>query len=151
MSNDPWVRRALPSEAELAASVLIASRRAAVPAIPPPIHPDAEVLVWFREVVMPTHDVWVAGTGSTIVGVMVRSDGWIDHLYVAPDSTDRGIGSALVLRAKTESHGSLDLWTFASNMAAQRFYERHGFLEVGRTDGDNEEGEPDIRYRWSNS
>lgn len=28
------------------------------------------------------------------------------------------------------------------------FYERHGFVEVRRTPGDNEEGEPDILYRW---
>jgi ribosomal protein S18 acetylase RimI-like enzyme len=32
---------------------------------------------------------------------------------------------------------------------AQRFYERHGFVETRRTDGrDNEEGTPDILYVW---
>ena len=43
----------------------------------------------------------------------------------------------------------LELWTFQINATAQRFYERHGFVAVDRTDGSaNEEREPDIRYRW---
>jgi 8-oxo-dGTP pyrophosphatase MutT (NUDIX family) len=34
--------------------------------------------------------------------------------------------------------------------ALQRFYERHGFIEIERTDGSgNEEQAPDVRYRWS--
>lgn len=40
------------------------------------------------------------------------------------------------------------LWTIASNVAAQRFYERHGFVESVRTDGDNEERAADILYIW---
>lgn len=37
---------------------------------------------------------------------------------------------------------------FVSNTRARRFYERHGFVEIDGSDGDNEEGEPDIRFRW---
>ncbi len=33
--------------------------------------------------------------------------------------------------------------------ALHRFYEAHGFVEVDRTEGDNEEGQPDILYCWS--
>ena len=40
------------------------------------------------------------------------------------------------------------LWTFQSNHGARRFYERHGFVAVQHTDGDNEEGAPDVRYEW---
>ena len=43
----------------------------------------------------------------------------------------------------------LDLWAFRSNTGARRFYERHGFVAVAFTEGDNEEGEPDVRYHWS--
>ena len=32
---------------------------------------------------------------------------------------------------------------------AGRFYERHGFEAVEMTDGANEEGAPDVRYRWT--
>jgi len=52
--------------------------------------------------------------------------------------------------AKRERPQGLQLWTFASNAGAQRFYDRHGFVETRRTDGrDNEEGLPDILYVWS--
>jgi hypothetical protein len=41
------------------------------------------------------------------------------------------------------------LWTFQVNGPARRFYERHGFIAVERTDGHgNEEREPDIGYIW---
>jgi hypothetical protein len=40
-------------------------------------------------------------------------------------------------------------WTFESNVRAQRFYERQGFVAARRTDGrDNEEGAPDILFVW---
>ena len=45
----------------------------------------------------------------------------------------------------------LRLWTFESNLGAQRFYERHGFRPIERTAGDNEEGAPDILYVWGAS
>lgn len=41
------------------------------------------------------------------------------------------------------------LWTFQVNESAQRFYERHGFIAVERTNGlRNDEREPDVRYLW---
>jgi ribosomal protein S18 acetylase RimI-like enzyme len=74
---------------------------------------------------------------------------WIAQLYVDPDLTDRGIGTELITVAKRERPQGLRLWTFVSNEAAQRFYRRHGFREVRRTDGGgNEEGAPDIQYEW---
>jgi len=52
--------------------------------------------------------------------------------------------------AKRERPHGLWLWTFVSNEGAQRFYERHGFAEVERTDGRaNEERAPDVLYAWS--
>ena len=63
--------------------------------------------------------------------------------------TGLGIGSQLVDLAKRVRPDGLQLWTFASNMGAQRFYERHGFVAVRRTDGrENEERAPDILYVW---
>ena len=53
----------------------------------------------------------------------------------------------LLAVAKRERPDGLRLWTFASNTGAQRFYERHGFVAVRRTDGrDNEERAPDVLY-----
>jgi GNAT superfamily N-acetyltransferase len=68
---------------------------------------------------------------------------------VEPSRTGRGIGAGLVNVAKRQRPAGLRLWTFASNTGAKRFYERHGFAEIDRTDGwDNEEGAPDILYGW---
>ena len=65
----------------------------------------------------------------------------------SPDLTGRGIGADLLAVAKRERPDGLRLWTFASNTGAQRFYERHGFVAVRRTDGrDNEERAPDVLY-----
>jgi GNAT superfamily N-acetyltransferase len=142
------IRRAERSEAAAAAAVLLRARHAAVPSIPPLVHPDDEVTAWFAHRVMATSEVWVAEREGEIVGVMVLSGQHLDQLYVDPGCTSRGIGSALLDRAKTERPGRLELWTFQRNLGARRFYERHGFVEVDRTDGDNEEGEPDVKYRW---
>jgi len=63
--------------------------------------------------------------------------------------TGRGIGASLLTLAKERRPNGLRLWTFASNPGAQRFYERHGFVEADRTDGqENEERSPAILYRW---
>jgi GNAT superfamily N-acetyltransferase len=70
---------------------------------------------------------------------------------VDPPHTGHGLGSWLVEYAKAEHPGHLDLWTFQANAGARRFYERHGFVAVETTDGDNEEGAPDVRYCWSGS
>ena len=83
-----------------------------------------------------------------LVGLLVLDGDWVDQLYVEPALTGRGIGTKLLVLAKRERSGGLRLRTFASNLGAQRFYERHGFAEADRTDGDNEEGAPDILYVW---
>jgi GNAT superfamily N-acetyltransferase len=77
------------------------------------------------------------------------SNQWINQLYVDPRHTGRGLGSRLVEVAKSVYPEGLDLWTFAANTGARRFYERHGFVAIASTDGDNEERAPDIRYHWS--
>jgi hypothetical protein len=58
------------------------------------------------------------------------------------------IGSSLIAVAKRQRPGGLKLWTFEANSRARRFYERHGFVVTGGTDGGNEEGAPDVRYEW---
>ena len=74
---------------------------------------------------------------------------FVDQLYVEPGLTGRGIGSALLAVAKRERPQGLQLWAFQTNTGARRFYERHGFVEVRRTDGrDNEERAPDVLYAY---
>ena len=86
------------------------------------------------------------------MGILVLRGDWIDQLYVDPDLTGRGIGVGLLHLAKRERPHGLRLWTFVSNDGAKRFYERHGFREVKRTNGSrNEERAPDIQYVWGRS
>lgn len=133
----------------MVAAIWLRARLASVPFIPPPVHTDAEVRAWFREAVLQQQEVWVADADGEPVAVLVLDHGWIEQLYVEPTLTGHGIGGALLRVAKDRFPAGLELWTFESNGRARRFYERHGFLAVDRTPGDNEEGAPDIRYRWS--
>jgi GNAT superfamily N-acetyltransferase len=142
------IRTALPGDAAYLAALWLRSRAASAPSIPPTIHTDEEVHRWFEEVVIPTHEVWVAEGPDQLLALMVLDDEWIDQLYVDPASTRRGIGGALLDHAKTFRPRGLKLWTFESNLDARRFYERHGFVAVATTTGDNEEQAFDVLYQW---
>ena len=142
-------RRAGPADAFTLAELWLRARRAAIPLIPAPVHEDNDVRSWFRTVVIPTTATWMIDGAAGPLALIVLQPGWIDQLYVDPDLTGRGLGSTLVDLAKVTYPDGLDLWTFQANMGAWRFYERHGFLAVSETDGDNEEGAPDVRYYWS--
>jgi GNAT superfamily N-acetyltransferase len=142
--------RATEADARAAADLWLRARRAALGAIPAPVHSDDEVRAWFASHVVRDTDLWLAeDRAGTLLGILVLDGPWVDQLYVEPGRTGRGIGSALLELAKRERPEGLRLWTFASNTGAQRFYERHGLAEVRRTDGrDNEERAPDILYAW---
>ncbi len=144
----PTLRLAVGDEADAVADVWLRSRKASVPAIPAPVHRDAEVRRWFAEVVLPSRETWVAEADGIVALLVLDADG-VDQLYVDPAWTGRGLGSRLLDVAKQRRPAGLDLWTFQSNLGARRFYERHGFEAVEATDGDNEEGAPDVRYRWT--
>ena len=145
------IRRATAADAGPAAEVYIRARHHAVPAIPPMAHADEAVRHYWAEVLIPTNEVWVAeNDDGDVVAVMALEEDWLDQLYVAPGWTSRGIGAELLNVAKEQRPSGLQLWAFQSNVDAHRFYERHGFVEVERTDGsDNEERSPDVRYRWT--
>ena len=141
-------RRATESDARAAADLWLRAREAAVGTIPPPVHDDKDVRAWFASHVVWDTELWLAeDAGSKLAGILVLDGQWLDQLYVEPTMTGRGVGSKLVELAKRARPDGLRLWTFASNVGAQRFtaipppYERHGFVAIRRTDGrDNEEG-----------
>jgi GNAT superfamily N-acetyltransferase len=144
------VRRGTRADARAAADLWLRARRAAAGAIPPPVHDDDDVRGWFAGHVVPDTELWLAEDHtSMLVGILVIDGPWVDQLYVEPTMTGRGIGARLLTLAKDQRPDGLRLWTFASNAAAQRFYERHGFMATRRTEGDNEEGAPDILYEWA--
>lgn len=142
------IRPARHGEARDIAGLWLGSRAASTPAVPPPVHSDEEVGAWFVTVVLPTREVWVAELDGVLVALLVLDEDWIDQLYVAPGHTGRGLGTELLNVAKVQRPQHLRLWTFQANQRARRFYERHGFTATETTDGDNEEGAPDVLYEW---
>lgn len=142
------LRRATAADARAAADVWLRSFAAALPAVVRP-RTDEEVRDWFRHVVVPRCETWVAETAGEVVGVMVLEESELAQLYLAPDRRGRGIGDRFVTLAKERRPAGLSLWTFQANTPARRFYARHGFTADRWTDGSrNEEREPDVRYVW---
>ncbi|MEW2116739.1 GNAT family N-acetyltransferase [Streptomyces sp. NPDC005474] len=144
------LRRAAADDAGIAADVLLRSRAAALPTVTWP-RSDDEVRDYFRDVVVPHRETWVAEASpeSRILGVMVLAADEVSQLYLLPEWRGHGIGDLFVALAKERSPEGLTLWTFQVNKPAHRFYERHGFVAVEQTDGSgNEEREPDVRYAW---
>jgi GNAT superfamily N-acetyltransferase len=142
--------RADAKNAASAADVLLRSRKESIPAIPPSVHSDDGIRAYITDVAVPLREAWVA-VEHAVVGLLVLDDDFINQLYVDPDHQGRGVGAALLDRAKRQRPSGLQLWTFQSNANARRFYERHGFVAVEETDDDNEERAPDVRYVWGPS
>jgi GNAT superfamily N-acetyltransferase len=147
------LRRAGAADAAAAADVYIRARHAAAGtgAIPPMAHDEDDTRRYWRDALVPKVEVWLAEDAGDVVAVMALDGEWLDQLYVAPGRTSAGIGTALLDLAKERRPAGLRLWAFQSNTGARRFYERHGFVEIDSTDGDNEEHAPDVLYAWSPS
>lgn len=93
--------------------------------------------------------VYIAKNGPAIEGFISFGNGYLDCLYLTPESRNKGLGHRLLAQAKAESPKGLLLWVLAKNTGAVRFYNRESFCEVLRGDGqDNEEGLPDICMKW---
>ena len=145
------MRPATADDITACADLYLAARRAAVPDIPPLVHDEDSVHDWMSHLVRQPSETWLAENGGgDAVGLLVIGNVAVDQLYVDPEHTGRQIGSRLLGLAKLRRPDGLDLWVFQSNIRAIRFYERHGFVEVERTDGAaNEERAPDLRMAWN--
>jgi len=147
--DDLLIRPMEPHDTDEAADVWWASRHAEGSPLPPTIRPITEVRKWFAEILLPDAQTWIALDDGRIVAVLTLDGDELDQLYVVPEASGQGVGSALVDLAKDLRPGGLALWTFQSNLRAQAFYRQHGFAEVRRTDGqENEEKVPDVRMVW---
>lgn len=131
------------------AALATAARAAAVPMMPPPVHTADEDRAWIVRQLEGEREVWVAEADGELVGYVLLEPEWLHSLYVRPGLTGRGIGSVLLDLVKGLRPDGFALWVFVSNEGAQRFYRRHGLVEIRRTDGaDNEERSPDIEMAW---
>ncbi len=75
---------------------------------------------------------WFLQTGTFATAAYLRT------LAVVPDAQGRGIGAALLAAfeaATRDASGGWFLLASDSNEGAHRFYQRHGYAEVGRLPG----------------
>ena len=142
------LRPARPEDAPAVADVFLAAREAAMRYLPQ-LHTDEETRAWIERVVLPGDEVWLAEEDGRVLGFAALHADVLAHLYVAPDVHGKGIGSALLAKAKELRPAGFRLWVFQRNDAARGFYERRGLRLVELTDGaGNEEREPDALYEW---
>jgi GNAT superfamily N-acetyltransferase len=77
----------------------------------------------------------VAVIDGAIAGFATTSGAELSALHVDPDAWRRGIGSALIARARADlaAAGVVEahLWLLAGNQRAQQFYERDGWTSDG--------------------
>jgi len=110
-------------------------------------HPLHEQIDFLLTKVLPAHVVRVVEEDGGPVGFIASTAESVSQLYVRVDRIGRGIGSALLALAQAESAGHLWLYTFARNLRARAFYERHGFVDVGHGFEPNWQLE-DVRFEW---
>jgi GNAT superfamily N-acetyltransferase len=142
------IEKGRPEDAAAIAALFTASRRAAMPWLPE-LHSAEDVRGYVAGHVLERCEVLVTRDDRDVLGFLALDGDEVDHLYIRPDAQRRGLGSALLDAAKGRRPAGLELWAFQRNAPALAFYARHGFTELYRTDGrDNEEREPDVRLGW---
>ncbi len=143
MAGDVVLRPAAPPDADDIAEIMQASRHSH--AWMPVLHTPAEYRTFVREHVLARH-VAVATIAQTAIGFIAREGEWIEHLYIRPQWTGRGVGGRL-LDHVAGGMPVARLYCFQANDGARRFYEKRGFTAEAYGDGSaNEEKLPDILY-----
>jgi len=154
---DVAVRVAQPHESDACVAVFHAAWRG-MAFVPQDLHSDAEDRQWMNDVFarqlvlvaeIRAARADVVETTGKIVGLLSMGAGTVHNLYIQPGYQGQGIGHQLLETAKTCSGGQLKLWVFEPNVGAIRFYERHGFVTLRKTDGQgNVEKVPDRLMTW---
>lgn len=115
----------------------------------PPVRTRDERRGYVRDVLLVQQEVWVAEVDGRVVGFAALTSDQLGQFYVHPDAQGRGVGSALLAKAKERRPDGFTFWVFQENERARRFYEARGCRVVELTDGSgNEEQTPDARYEW---
>jgi putative acetyltransferase len=142
----PVIRPATSDDAPEIVRIFRDSRAEAMPWLPV-LHTPEEDEAWFRGSLAGESYVFVEE--SRILGYAVLQEDELHDLYVAPDAQGRGVGSALFERVREARPDGFRIWVFRDNVRARRFYEARGCRLIDATDGDNEEGLPDVHYEWT--
>lgn len=85
----------------------------------------------------PDGNLWVATVAGEIVGFAAATKeadkNWLSKLYVLQDFQSKGVGSQLLQAALDWLGNERPVWLSAAeyDVNAKKFYEQHGFKEVG--------------------
>ncbi len=143
------LRRATRADAALIARIHLEARHGAGDRFPPAVHDDSDLEPHLLHDVLPVAEAWIAERDGEPAGILVLEGDLLDQLYVTPSAQGLGVGTALLDHAKARRPEGLRLWVFVSNEPARAFYARHGFVQIGGSDGEaNEEGAPDLLLAW---
>lgn len=143
------LRRYTPGDLEPTVYLWHTSKRAAYPYIAvQQRYTLAEDTAYFRDVVTVQCVVWLAEVAGRLAGLIALQEDFIDQLYVAVEQQRRGVGTALLQKAREHSPAGLRLYTFQKNLSARAFYEKHGFQAVRYGVSPAPEHEPDVEYHW---
>lgn len=111
----------------------------------PRLHTTENITNHYRDTVFVERIATVAD--GEVLGLLALDGGTDEITALFVKLRGRGIGTTLLQAAKT-GRDQLSMWMFQANMGARRFYARHGFAELERSDGENDEALPDIRLGW---
>jgi putative acetyltransferase len=103
---------------------------------------------YFRDHVLRENRIFVVESDKRPVAFMAMKREFIDQLYVHPDYQNRGIGKALLDRARQLSPEHIWLYTLQININARVFYEKNGFIAEKFGISPPPESEPDVEYHW---
>ena len=130
------VRTASPFDAELAASIYVASSNVAFAAYQEPMQLTSHRIErWEADLARPGHHWWLAELGSVPIGLagirpsrdpVLEGVGELDTIAVLPSHWRQGIGRCLMSQANEaldlEEYERAVLWTWAGYPTAAAFY-----------------------------
>jgi putative acetyltransferase len=135
------IRAARPEEGPILAAVQERASLAALAHIfPPELYPYPREAVharWAAALEEPERRTLIAVKDEEPVGAACVTHGWLEGLYIVPESWGTGLADELHDRALDEvrrlGSASCRLWVLEDNARARRFYERRGWRENGET------------------
>ena len=99
-----------------------------------------------RDVYLPSSQTWVYEEAGRPVGFISLAGSEVGGLFVHPSMQRRGIGRALMDKARS-LHETLELEVFAANSSGRAFYANYGFVPICQII-DDATGFPAIRLRY---
>ena len=143
------VRPYQPSDLNEVVAMWRASKRAAFPYVEvQQLYTLENDTDYFRDVIAPECEVWLADDGDQIAGLLALRGNLIDQLFVRLGDQRQGVGSVLLAKARERFPDSLRAYTFQKNSPARAFFEKHGFEIVRAGLSPPPENEPDLEFVW---